>query len=88
MSEKNSTVKVTGMTCVKCALNLERAVKKTGIEEVAVNFSTRELHVVGLKNTSQADIYKAVKKAGFNIELEENKNLLNNIYLGHLLTIL
>lgn len=84
MSKKNLTVKVTGMTCVNCALNLERAVKKTGIEEVAVNFSTRELHVVGLKNTSQADIYKAVKKAGFDIELEGNKkskNILDNILL-------
>lgn len=84
MSEKNLTVKVSGMTCVNCALNLERAVKKTGIDEVAVNFSTRELHVVGLNNTSQIDIYNAVRKAGFDVDLEDNKkerNLFNNILL-------
>ena len=35
------TLPITGMTCVNCAANLERAVKKIpGVSEVNVNFAT------------------------------------------------
>jgi len=81
--EQNITLKVEGMTCVNCALNIERTVKKLGVDDVAVNFSTKELHVVGLNNENAETIKQAVIKAGF--EISNENNLAKNNFTNKLL---
>ena len=43
MSKLQKSIKIDGMTCVNCAMNVERAVKKAGIDNAVINFATREL---------------------------------------------
>jgi P-type Cu+ transporter len=76
MSEKeqNISVKIKGMTCVNCALNIESSVKKLGLEDVAVNFATRELHVSGLNDLGAKEIKKAVENAGYEIDSETDNS--------------
>lgn len=76
---ENITIKVEGMTCVNCALSIERSVKKLGVNDVSVNFSTKELHVVGLNNESIDSVKQAVVKAGFEISDENNATKNDNI---------
>ncbi|MBW1836729.1 MAG: heavy metal translocating P-type ATPase [Deltaproteobacteria bacterium] len=43
MSEKKITLPLTGMTCVNCAMNIERSVKKLkGVKEATVNFASEQ----------------------------------------------
>ena len=46
MAAKNVTLPVTGMTCVNCAMNIERNVKKLdGVQEANVNFAAEQATV-------------------------------------------
>ena len=46
MAEDNITLPVTGMTCVNCAMNIERGVKKLpGVMSANVNFATEQVAV-------------------------------------------
>ena len=60
---------ITGMNCASCSAAVERAVKNLGIDDVSVNLLSGVLTVDydGSKQ-SEADIFNAVKKAGFGIE--------------------
>lgn len=64
----NATFSVTGMTCVNCVSNVEKAVKNVnGIKEVKINL-TEEIMFVSYdeKQTDDEEIIRAVKKAGYN----------------------
>jgi P-type Cu+ transporter len=83
--EQDITLKVEGMTCVNCALSIERSVKKLGVNDVAVNFSTKELHVIGLNNESIDSIKQAVVKAGF--EIYDESNIKKNQWIKKVLLV-
>lgn len=63
---KQKAIKIDGMTCVNCALSVERSAKKAGIKGV-VNFSTRELIIEDYTDSMETDIEKMVTNAGFEI---------------------
>lgn len=89
-TKQHITIKVDGMTCVNCALSIERAVKKTGVQDAVVNFSTKELHISDLKEVKPEEIKQAIEKAGFEIagnELKSNRDLLNKVLLYFPITI-
>lgn len=71
MSQKS--IKIDGMTCVNCALNIERAVKKSGIDNAVVNFSTKELIIEDYTGVKDAALEKIVNNAGFSVVKEGNK---------------
>ena len=73
-SIKTERLKISGMTCVNCALNLERSVKQAGIDQVHVNFANHELLFERPQDISDDKIQQAVKDAGFSIATE-NKSL-------------
>lgn len=73
---KECELKVKGMDCPSCAMNVENAVKKlVGVSDISVNFITRK---AGIKydpsriNTSQ--IIGAIENAGYNA-IEEGKEI-------------
>jgi len=61
------TLPITGMTCVNCAANLERAVKKIpGVEDVHVNFASEQATVVYAPSaTGLEEVVAAIEGAGF-----------------------
>lgn len=54
---------ITGMTCASCAAHVEKAVKKAGVSNVAVNLLTERMTVD--TEISDGDIIKAVEGAGY-----------------------
>ena len=73
MSEQQKAIKIDGMTCVNCAINIERAVKKAGIEHAVVNFSTKELLIEDFSGIKDTALEKIIQNAGFSVVKEGNK---------------
>ena len=69
MTEKNTTIPVTGMSCANCAMNIERALKKTeGVSEVSVNFAAENASVVyDPKKVAPPDLVAKIMSAGFDV---------------------
>ncbi|MBF0119551.1 MAG: cadmium-translocating P-type ATPase [Desulfobacterales bacterium] len=73
MDEKQNNLKkiefpVVGMTCVNCAKNIERSIKKNvpGVVNATVNFAIERVNVEYMSDTTKiSDIIEAVRKAGF-----------------------
>ena len=85
---KTSSVKIEGMTCINCAVNLEKSVMKTGLKQVHVNFANKELIFENDLNLDNKVIANAVKNAGFSIAKDEKPNALaNNILLIYSLAV-
>ena len=80
---QNSTqsLKIDGMTCINCALSLEKSVKAIGIDQVHVNFANKELIFENAQSISRQRINQAIKEAGFSIakENKQNDHLKNSI---------
>ena len=67
------TLKIDGMTCINCALSLEKSVKSAGLEQVHVNFANRELIFENDKTLSKQAIDKAIRDAGFSVSKGEKE---------------
>lgn len=78
MPEQQKTIKINGMTCVNCALNIERAVKKAGVKGV-VNFSTKELIIEDFAGKKEAEIEKIVENSGFEVLKEGKKPIASSL---------
>ncbi len=73
MSDKVVELKVDGMTCSNCASSLNRFLSKKGLENVYVNFSTKEVRFVQHDADISIDEIKVgIKKLGFEV-VEDNK---------------
>jgi P-type Cu+ transporter len=83
MTETKITLPITGMTCVNCAMNIERVLKRKvqGVTGVSVNFATERAEVTFDQSiTDIQTIAAAIEKAGYgaiipidNMEDEETK---------------
>jgi Cu+-exporting ATPase len=74
----NKTLKIEGMTCASCAMNIERVSKKLpGVVMANVNFATEKLTISFEPSlVSISDIKKAIAKGGYKaIEEESNVDL-------------
>src|SRR5690606_21437545 len=68
MSKKVIELKVDGMTCNNCASSLTRYLGKKGMENVYVNFSTKEVRFAqGETNVPMEDIKAGISKLGFRV---------------------
>ena len=63
------TLPITGMTCVNCAANLERALRKIpGVEDVNVNFASEQAAVtLDAEQVPLTTLVKGIHDAGFNV---------------------
>ncbi len=64
---KQKKFNINGMTCTACAATIERQLDKlNGVDSVAVNFATEQMHITYDKdNINVSDIMNAVEKAGY-----------------------
>lgn len=76
IENKAHSVKIDGMTCINCAINLENSVIKSGIQNVHVNFASKELIFEEEKDIPFSTIQKAIKNAGYSIASENKKHPL------------
>ena len=68
---------ITGMTCASCARAVERSVNRIeGVQSAVVNLATEKLSVeFDESKTDVNGIKEAVKKAGYDVQEEENENI-------------
>lgn len=61
------SLKINGMTCASCALNIEKALNKSkGVSKASVNFAAERSEVLfDKKLTNQNEISKVIKDAGY-----------------------
>jgi len=71
--KKKAELKVTGMTCATCAVNIEESLSKIkDVTKAQVNFGTDTAHVeYDPAKVSLPDLEKAVKDAGYNVVNQE-----------------
>lgn len=69
---------VTGMTCASCQANVEKAVRKLGVDDVNVNLVSESMNVSYDKDKiSEEDIIKAVEKIGYGASPKNKKKEKN-----------
>ncbi|QLJ52506.1 MAG: Putative copper-exporting P-type ATPase A [Candidatus Fermentimicrarchaeum limneticum] len=66
----NKTIRITGMHCTNCALNIEKGLGKTqGVKNVNVNFTTEKASVEFDENkVSEAKLLERIKELGYSGE--------------------
>jgi Cu+-exporting ATPase len=82
---------ITGMDCVNCASNVERALKKVdGVLDVTVNFASEHALVTVAAGVAREDLALAVEKAGYNVvqaedeaELEDAEQAARQAEINH-----
>lgn len=67
-------LKVEGMTCNNCAASLNRFLERKGLEDVYVNFQTKEVryHQAGA-SISEEEVKKGIHKLGFSVVEEDEE---------------
>lgn len=75
---KTESLKIDGMTCINCALNLERTIKKAGVTQVHVNFPSKELLFERPSGMEDKTINDAIRNAGFSLAKTGNQKLWVN----------
>ncbi|MFZ3373918.1 MAG: heavy metal-associated domain-containing protein, partial [Desulfitobacteriaceae bacterium] len=65
--EEKKQFKISGMTCVNCALTIEKGLKKMpGVKTVAVNFASEKLTVeVDSNVVKEGDLLAKIKDLGY-----------------------
>jgi Cu+-exporting ATPase len=69
MADQKVTLPVTGMTCVNCAANIERGVKKLdGVNAVNANFASEQAVVsFDAERLKVRDIVNKIRGSGFGV---------------------
>lgn len=69
MTEQTIHLPVSGMTCVNCAANIERGLKKLdGIQNTAVNFATEQAKVTfDTDKLNISDLISRIERSGFKV---------------------
>lgn len=63
-------MKITGMTCLQCAQNLERALRSLpGVKDAEVSYSTKRATVTGSDQTDKRSLLGAVERSGYRAEI-------------------
>ena len=62
---------VKGMSCVNCALGIERYLKKEGLQEVQVDFSNEEVQFELIEDKDLKGIIQGIEKLGFQVVKDE-----------------
>ena len=66
---------VTGMTCASCQANVEKAVRKLGVDDVSVNLVSETMNVsYDKEKISENDIIQAVEKIGYGASPKNKKS--------------
>ncbi len=70
--KRTETVRIVGMHCASCALTIQKALAKAGVEEASVSLATEDAKIVyDPEKVSPKKILEAIRKAGYDIYKEE-----------------
>lgn len=77
--ESTKIYQVNGMSCAACAINVEKALKKTpGVISANVNIATQKAHVtIDPGIVSEREMAKAVQNAGYELVINQNSRSLS-----------
>ncbi|NLX08452.1 MAG: copper-translocating P-type ATPase [Chloroflexi bacterium] len=71
--EQEFNLSITGMDCVNCAMNVERALGKVeGVTAVNLNFASERAHIKAVAGTPRDALIEAVRKAGYDVVLADS----------------
>ncbi len=70
MKNKIVELEVEGMTCNNCAMSLNKYLKKQGLEEVYVNFATKEVRYEANPAVKMETVKKGIQQLGFSVVAE------------------
>jgi Cu+-exporting ATPase len=74
VAQQTLDLPITGMDCVNCAANVERALKKVDVVlDVTVNFASEHALVTVAAGVPRDALVSAVEKAGYNVVLTEDE---------------
>ncbi len=77
MADKIVELTVDGMNCNNCAASLNRFLERKGLEDVYVNFQTREVRYrQGAATITLDEVKKGIHKLGYTVVEEESKSPL------------
>ena len=78
-STSRSTLKIGGMHCASCAINIEKNLNKTaGVVKANVNFANEKAYVeFDSSKAKEDDFVKIIKKLGFKAATESQLSQLN-----------
>ena len=66
------TVKIIGMHCASCALTIQKALSKAGVEEASVSLASEDAKIVyDPDKVSPKKILEAIRRAGYDVYKEE-----------------
>ncbi len=73
VKKEKASIKVTGMHCASCALNIEKSLKKTkGVISANVNYGSEKAYVdFDSSETSLEKIHGVIKSRGFGVQLDD-----------------
>ncbi|MFS0647066.1 heavy metal translocating P-type ATPase [Siminovitchia sp. 179-K 8D1 HS] len=73
MSQKETTLQITGMTCASCANRIEKGLKKIeGVEEANVNFALEKTHIkYAPEKTDVSQFKEKVQSLGYDVVSEK-----------------
>ncbi|MBN1565017.1 MAG: copper-translocating P-type ATPase [Anaerolineae bacterium] len=79
IAQQTVDLAVTGMDCVNCAANVERALHKVdGVLAAHVNFASEHALITAAAGISRQDLIMAVEKAGYGVVQAENEDELED----------
>ena len=73
MTQKESTIKITGMTCAACSTRIEKGLNRlSGVDKATINLPLEQGHIVYDDTiTSEAEIIKKVQALGYDVVTEQ-----------------
>lgn len=79
VAEQTVDLAITGMTCVNCAANVERSLKKVdGVLDTSVNFANEHALITAAAGISRAELIAAVERAGYGVVQVESETELED----------
>ena len=78
-NKKKLFLKINGMSCANCAVGIKKHLESNGLENVNINFTTREASYSIKDNQSEKDIVNLIKELGYTIEENLEKGNLSKV---------
>jgi len=72
--KKRLRLQIEGMSCANCAAGIKRQLEKEGLQNVNINFATREASCDIEENESLQKVSNIIKKLGYNVLEEKKRN--------------
>ena len=86
--KKKMKIHIEGMNCANCAAGIKKHLETKGLENVNVNFSTREASCNLKNNQSKKEVIRIIKKLGYTVIINNNKHQFLKIEKYYLLVFI